>query len=184
MITLKIRERGHMIEIPGISPFRTPADVNITHISIPLAISVLSSQGIEKFEIVSDIRGKEQVLTEKDFKESEDDNSKMNGRLKNLEGMLKKLLKKEASDLSSNQEQINDKLEKLELLSNAILESSGHRPYSETEPHIEELDTFIPEIDIEGITMKGKSGKKVFKKDEDDIDESADLLSSLTGGNK
>jgi len=187
MVILRIKEKGYMIEIPGVSPFRTPADVNITHISIPLAVSVLNSQGIEKFEIISDTPGKEQVFTEKDFKEPDAITSKMNGRLKKLEGMIKKLLKKEASDLTSNQEQITDKLKKLEVLSTAILESSERMSSHEGDPNIEELDTldtFIPDIDIKGSKMKGKSGKKVFKKDKEDTDENANLLASLTGGKK
>ena len=67
MIILKIKQKGLYIEIPGITPFRTPAHVNITHVSIHLVASKLQAQGISNFEIVSDTKGKEKRYTEKDF---------------------------------------------------------------------------------------------------------------------
>ena len=182
MITLKIKGKGHLIEIPGIPTFRSPANVNIKHGNIPLIVSALQSQGIEKFEIVSDTQGNEKIFTEKDFKDSND--YKIGDRLSKLEGMIEKLLRKKDSNLPLNQEQITDKLEKLELLSNAILESAGQQKSYDGEPRIEDLDTFIPEIDIKGVQMRGDSVKEIFKKEDDDTDETADLLASLTGGNK
>ena len=92
MVTLKIRQKGFFIELPGVAPFRTPADVNITHVSIPLIVTTLKSLGIEKFEITSDTPGKEQRLTEKNFAEPKIKKDKLNGRLDNLEKMVKKLL--------------------------------------------------------------------------------------------
>ena len=67
MVILKIIEKGHYIEIPGMPPFRTPVEANITHISINLVVSKLQSQGIKTFEIISDTKGKESVLTQRDF---------------------------------------------------------------------------------------------------------------------
>ena len=68
MLILKITEKGHYIEIPGMPPFRSPVEANISHVSINLVVSRLQTQGIKKFEIVSDTKGKETVLTQNDFK--------------------------------------------------------------------------------------------------------------------
>ena len=67
MIILKINQKGHFIEIPGITPFRTPVEVDITNISIPLVASKLTAQGVEHYEIISDTIGKEKRYTQKDF---------------------------------------------------------------------------------------------------------------------
>jgi hypothetical protein len=186
MITLKIREKGFFIEMPGVAPFRTPADVNITHMSMALVVSHLHSIGIEIFEIISDTPGKERKFTEKDFLEKEKVVKKNNigKRLKQLEKSVQKLIsKKDEGHTDSNKEQITDKLETIERLSQAILDRSGVSNIAQDKPIIEELDTFIPNIDVDGIQLKGSS-KSVIAKEEDDTDETADLLSSLTGGKK
>jgi len=182
VITLKIRAKGFFIEMPGVAPFRTPADVNITHMSMALVVSHLHSIGIEKFEIISDTPGKEQKFTEKDFLEKEKvvEKDDVSNRLKQLEKSVQKLIsKKNEGHTDSNKEQITDKLETLEKLSHAILDQSGIAFEKKDEPNIEELETFIPNIDVDGIELKGSS-KSVIAKEEDDTDETANLLSSLT----
>ncbi|GAG25673.1 unnamed protein product, partial [marine sediment metagenome] len=81
-----------------------------------------------------------------------------------------------------NSEQITNKLENLEKLSEVIIRKQTvvvkDVKYSD-EPEIEELDDkFIPEIDIEGMSIKG-STIKTIQSDSDDADEAADLLSSI-----
>ncbi len=183
MITLKIKKKGLFIEIPGMSPFRTPADVNISHVSIPLVASVLKAQGIERFEIISDTQGKEKVLTQKDFEVDKKAPTQDNyeGRFNILESLMKKLLKKQTSNIPSNKEQITNRLNSIEKL---LLEKETKAIYI-TEEKIkkkdEELqDTFIPEIDLEGLKMKGKVSQKTIKQDKSAIDNNADLLSNMS----
>lgn len=181
MITLKIKKKGFFIEIPGMPPFRTPADVNISHVSIPLVASVLKAQGIERFEIISDTKGKEKVLTQKDFvvDKKEPTSTDYEGRFNILESLMNKLLQKQTSDLPSKKEQITNRLNNIEkLLKNKtevihISQEKGKKKDKETH------DIFIPEIDLEGLKMKGKVSQKTIKQDKSDIDNNADLLSNI-----
>jgi len=184
MITLKINKTGHYIEIPGISPFRTPAAVNISHVSIPLVVSTLNKQGITKFEIVSDTKGKEQVLTQKDFMVSNKNPKKQKDNFENrfnkLEALMNRLLQKQVSDTSSNKEQITNRLNSIEKLikqkdTEVIHVAKKKRKSVKVE---EKQETFIPDIDLEGLSLKGDSSKTV-KQDKSDIDDSADLLSRI-----
>lgn len=188
MIFLKVKEKGHYLEIPGLSPFRTPVKANITHVSIGMVVAALKRQGIVKFEIVSDIPGKEQHLTQDDFKDKvqikskeKDKESKLGKKISKLENMIAKLLTQKTSKSTPNQEQITKRLDSIEGL---ILSGSMRAPSGEVQegdgPVIEELDTFIPEVDIGGMKMSGTSVEEKMR-DEDDTDEAADLLSSITG---
>lgn len=182
MITLRIRKKGLFIEIPGMSPFRTPAEANISHISIPLVVSTLKAQGITKFEIISDTQGKEKILTQKDFiveKKGPISNG-YEGRFNKLESLMKKLLEKQTSDLPLKKEQITNRLNNIEklLLKNktkVIHVSEEKIKKKDKETH----DTFIPEIDLKGLEMKGKVSQKTIKQDKSDIDDNADLLSNI-----
>lgn len=182
MITLKIKKKGLFIEIPGMSPFRTPADVNISHVSIPLVASVLKAQGIERFEIISDTKGKEKVLTQKDFvvDKKEPTSTDYEGRFNILESLMNKLLQKQTSDLPSKKEQITNRLnniEKLLLKNKTKVIHISQEKVKEKDKEID--DIFIPEIDLNGLEMKGKVSQKIIKQDKSDIDNNADLLSNI-----
>jgi len=189
MMTLKIRKKGLFIEIPGLSPFRTPADVNISHISIPLVVSILKKQGISKFEIVSDTQGKEQVLTQRDFavknKNPKKEKDDYENRFNKLEQLMTRLLQKQVSDTPSNKEQITNRLNSIEKLikkqeTKVIHVTEKESKKVKKEPKVEELhDVFIPSIDIKGLEIKGETSQRKIKQDKLDIDDSADLLSRI-----
>ena len=191
MIILRIKKKGLFIEIPGMSPFRTPAEANISHVSIPLVVSTLKAQGITKFEIISDTKGKEQVLTHKDFlvkkKEiKEYEKEDYEGRFNKLESLMNKLLQKPVSDTSLNKEQITKRLYSIEELlkrkepTRVIHVTKDESKKVDKEPKVEELeDTFIPEIDLEGLELRGEASQKSIEQDKLDIDDSADLLSRI-----
>ena len=191
MIILRIKKKGLFIEIPGMSPFRTPAEANISHVSIPLVVSTLKAQGITKFEIISDTKGKEQVLTHKDFlvkkKEiKEYEKEDYEGRFNKLESLMNKLLQKPVSDTSLNKEQITKRLYSIEELlkrkepTRVIHVTKDESKEVDKEPKVEELeDTFIPEIDLEGLELKGEASQASIEQDKLDIDDSADLLSRI-----
>lgn len=188
MIFLKVKDKGHYLEIPGLPAFRTPVKANITHVSIGMVVTALKAQGIEKFEIVSDIPGKEQFLTQDDFKDKiekkpKDKESKLGDKITKLENIIAKLITKKMSKSDLNEEQITKRLDSIEGL---ILSRSIQTPYHEVHqegdgPLVEELDTFIPEVDIGGMKMSGTSVEEKVREETDDTDETADLLSSIRG---
>lgn len=197
MIILKIVKKGYFIEIPGLPPFRTPVEANISHISIPLVVSKLQSQGIKEFEIISDTKGKQSVLNQNDFsisskkeekKKEKQESRQYEERVNKLEYLLKKLLQKQDSDSSSKKEQIT-KLNAIESLlkkqaTKIIHVDSRDEPVPKQK--IEELEdeTFIPSINLDNLELKGKSSKKTIKQDKTDIDDSADLLSRIIQADK
>jgi len=199
MIILKIAEKGQYIEIPGMPPFRTPAEANISHVSINLVVSRLQAQGIKKFQIISDTKGKETVLNQSDFavnkkpkkaqaheiekakKAKEQDLEK---RFTQLETLITNLVKKQ-SEPPSDQEQITNKLSSIEKLlqkktTTRVVHVSEKKGGKKKEPKIEEMDeTFIPEINLDGLHVKGETSKESLNQDKADIDDSADLLSRI-----
>lgn len=187
MIILKIIEKGHFIEIPGMPPFRTPVEANISNISIPLVVARLQTQGIKEFEIVSDSVGKAKILNQNDFKNEKNPKKKKQDnyekRFNQLETMMATLLKKKVSEPDSDSEQITNKLSSIEKLlqkKTTVTKSKGKKKLINKEPVVEELDeTFIPSIDIDSLEVKGKASQKTVKQDKVDIDDSADLLSRI-----
>jgi len=186
MMALRIKKKGFYIQIPGLPPFRTPADVNISHVSIPLVVSVLKAQGIDKFEIISDTPGKEKVLTQKDFMpEKKGVKEDYKTRFNKLESLMNKLLQKQVSNIPLNKEQITNRLSSIEEIlkkkePKVIHVVKEKNDKVKKEPKVEELyDTFIPKINLDGLEMKGESSQKTIKQDKSDIDDSADLLSRI-----
>lgn len=184
-LKLKIKEKGLVIEIPGLPPTRTPADINISNVDLNLVIAHLRKNGISNYEIVSVIGdGTEQVVSipqdlKKKVKEKYPSDPSVDKRFDRLESMMIDLLKqKRESKTNPNQEQITNKLDNLEKL----IERQKYAVVPSTdsdEPKIEELDErFIPEIDVEGMSLKGDTGKIDLERDES-ADEAADLLSSI-----
>jgi uncharacterized protein YehS (DUF1456 family) len=187
MILLKIQDKGMMVDIPGTKKVRSPVEIDITKIDINFVTMYLRKQGIENYRIVSDIdKGVKEVLPTVNItlKKKKDDGWKDNieSRFGRLESLIINFLGKKESKPTVNSEQITNKLKKLEKLSEEIIRKQTLGiPISKEDdgPKIEELDdTFIPEIDIEGMTMKG-STIKTLQSDSEDADEAADLLSSI-----
>ena len=187
MITLKLKiaDRGLIVEIPGIAPVRTPADIDISKIDINLVVAHLRKAGINNYKIVSVIGdGTETVVSipqvlKKKVKEKYSSDPSVAKRFDRLESMMIDLLKqKSESKTDPNQEQITNKLDNLERL----IEKQKYAVIPSTdsdEPTIEELeDRFIPDIDVEGMSLRGNTGKIVVEKEES-IDKAADLLSSI-----
>lgn len=192
MIKLNVKERGHVVTIPGITPFRTPAKVDITKLRMPLVIATLNNLGINNYEIVASQGEERKVFTKKDFetkpKRKEQDLSKINERFNKLENMMYALLSKKQSNNFSSEEQITNKLRELEQLSKKILEKEAVKEivYTSSEerkgPIIEELDDekYIPDIDLTELELKGGTSSKKIG-DVEGAEEAADMLSRLKG---
>jgi len=198
-ITLKIRDRGHIIAIPGVAPFRTPAKIDVTVADIRTIIGHLKVCGVEEYEIIAhNERGDKEVYKKEDFelpkkegKEVEKINyqKQIDKRFNKLEKMIAKLASKNSGNQGNNKEQITNKLEKLELIAQKILDEATTKEvlYMKTpgqiikDDNIEDLeDAYIPEVDVSDMKMVS-SGVQTLKQDDDDLKDSADMLSNLTG---
>ena len=187
-IILKISERGRFVNIPGMSSFRTPAEIDISRIPVQTVIQALHLCGVEKYNIISD----DIVQKTTDLKthipevpsrgRSENSNDKLveelNEKFSRIESMLHKLAFEKYSKKDLSQEQINEQLRRIE----KYLKNGGTvRVSKEVTPKIDELDeTFIPEIDTDDLKLSGMTTEVLEKKSEKDIDDAADLLSSLS----
>lgn len=193
MIILKIKDKGLYVEIPNVTPFRTPAEVDISHTSMHLVASKLQAQGINQFEIISDTRGKEKKYNQDDFMDRAAQVQKVRSqekRIKALEKKIQDLVKQIPSQNSEKEEQINKKLDSItELLlkqsqnPQVIIQQEQERKTSyetkkmKKEP-VEEKEFFVPKADIKGFSTKGSS-TKTTERDETDVDSIVDLLSNL-----
>ena len=188
-LKLKIEDRGLVIELPGVPSTRTPAIVDITNIDINLVFSCLKKGGFTKYKILSTVDDgfeKEVKIPEliNKKKEKVEDTIDTDRRFNRLESMMMQLLSKNfESKTHLSQEQITNKLDRLEKITQSI--ANGQKQTVEykdksDEPVIEEMDTmFIPDIDLDGMSLKGSS-LKTIEVNEGDLDEAADLLSSIT----
>jgi hypothetical protein len=198
MITLIVRETGHLVEIPGLAPFRTPAKVDISKIDIRKVIGHLKINGIKNYKVVAeDQKGATEVYTEKDFstktkKKPKDDQFKkeIDNRFNKLEGMLVKLLQKETRNDDENKEQITEKLNELEQLSKEILKKEPEKViYKDTKGQTwekdedEEVARFIPEVDIDNMKLTSTPVESV-KEEKEGLEDNVDALSKVLGGKK
>jgi len=182
-LKLIIKEKGRYIEIPGISSFRTPAEVDVTKVKLSILIQSLHSCGVTNYEIVSTDKKGKRIYTEEDFKEPKKDlkTDEVNNRLDRLEDLLIKLVSKGTSQKSNNSEQITNRLNRIE----RMIRTGQKVVYRETPadgtPLVEELeDQFIPDINVSEMSISGKTTEVVEKKSSKEIDDAVDLLSSLT----
>jgi len=186
MIILKINQKGHFIEIPGITPFRTPADVDITNVSIPLVASKLTAQGVEHYEIISDTIGKEKRYTQKDFMSKKKIVQDQGARIDKLEHMLEKVLTNLPGNTIKTEEQINKKLDLIEKLIQSqpkikeriitTIESTT-KGKKKKDPDINK-ELFIPTVDVGNMQISGDT-KQLTKQKYSDLDSAADLLANI-----
>ena len=189
MITLKIKEAGHTIAIPGLKVMRSPVELDISKLDIRVVSMYLKTSGIEKYEIVAKTpQGEKETYTNKDFdvvekRKSKPKQSDADIKIKKLESMMEILLARELGKSSENKEQINNKLDNLEKLFQSGIQVVDKSPARRDilkggEPEIEELDSFIPEVDISNMKLSSDNIKTV-KQEDDGIEDAADALSGL-----
>lgn len=182
---LKVKQKGLFLNIPGVAPFRTPAEVDISNLKIHLVVLSLKNNGVDEFEIHSKKDNK--VYTKKDFEKTKSKDGKqmkdVEERFDRIERMIAKLGAKSESKKYIPEEQITNKLQLLEQLAKQILEKESVREVvytsSKDKPVIEELDEdiFIPEVDVSELKLKGSSSETIGTLD--DVDEAANALSQL-----
>ena len=151
---------------------------------------LLRKLGITDYEILTKSNHKIKPKKSHKVKESPTKKRGNDERVTELEKKVEKLMNKKKAKTKSNSEQITDKLATLEkltrkLLANGpvVIEKRVNRPFKKVgdEPVVEEMeDKFIPDIDVSNMKMK-KGSKKTVKRDNVDLDDSADLLSKIIG---
>lgn len=184
MITLKIKQPGHAVAIPGLPALRSPVEVDISKLDVRVVAMYLKSSGITKYEIIAETKTQKEIYTKKDFEaeepkkptKSKEDWQK---RFNRLESMLENLLTVPRNE-NKSEEQIINKLDKLEnILSN--VSPSTSLPYSESKDknsEKEDVYSFIPDVDIEDMKVQSSDNIKKVKQDEG-IEDSADILAGL-----
>lgn len=164
--------------VPGIPSFRTPVEIDVTKINIPILIQSLHSCGVEDYEIktVSKTGVIKELSESIDIPKKKKDNSKIDKRLDRLEDLLLSLVSKKSSQRSNSSEQIKNRLVKIESMI-----KSGRSSNKDISPIIEEMDEqYIPSIDVSNMQITGKTTEVIDKKSNQDIDNAVDLLSNLT----
>jgi len=182
-LKLVITEKGRYVEIPGISAFRTPAEVDVTKVKLAILIQSLHSGGISNYKIVSSDNKKERIYTEQDFKtpKKEIKPDEVSNRLDRMEELLLKLVSDRTSQKSNSSEQITNRLNRIERLMRKGQKIVYKDLKSGDTPLVEELeDQFIPDINVSEMSISGKTTEIVEKKSSKDIDDAVDLLSNLT----
>lgn len=179
---LKINEPGHTIDLPGMQTVRSPVEIDISKLDVRLVMLYLSKSGIKKFEIKSGEENKRdvKVIKTKKVKEEKEEKNDVSYRIDKIERILTMLAEKSLSDKDSNKEQIIKKLESLEkkLGDSQSAPVVIHKSDVEGEPDIEDIDSFIPDVDISDLTMKCSDNIQTIKQDEG-LDDAADILAGL-----
>ena len=170
MITIKINDPGYTIKFPKINEVRTPCNINISEKDLKTAIIELKRLGIRKYIIVSNEESnkiktkpkpiikdskviiKEQIIKSEDY-----------SNLEKRFGILEELLKQSLSRPS----QIINKYDGVE-----------DKEINSKDSIIEELDDFIPSIDLDGMEIKGSSFQTQQKGS--GVKEASVLLSKMT----
>lgn len=191
MIILNIRERGHLIEIPGMASFRTPATVDISKGDIRTIIGHLKVCDITDYEITaSNDNGSKEIYNSKDFSTAKSktkvkqkvkkSDKKLENRIDRIEKMIETLYKKSADDSPKNIEQkTNDTEQVQKQILNAIKNLNIGDGVKEIQDAEDDVAPFIPEIDTEGMKLRSQGNIKTIKKDMEDTDDAADALSKL-----
>jgi hypothetical protein len=189
---LIIRERGHLIEIPGMAPFRTPAKVDISKGDIIMIIGYLKVCDITDFEIIASNKGLKERYTAKDFntedvkksvkKKKKKPDKVLENRIDRLEKIMNTASEKSKDDSSKKVEQTTNQMEQfqkrvLDAIQNINIKNIN--PKSVMDELEDEMEPFIPEIDIKGMTLKGGGEHKTIKEDKSGRDDAADALSKL-----
>lgn len=165
MVKLLIKTKGMFINIPGLIPFRTPVEVDITKVNINLVISELKKNGIERYRIISDDSiSLEKTIDRMIVKRNSvrnniteikkiDDSSEILKNIKNqqksilkIEGLLEKFLN---SDILTSKTSYERK--------RAEEEISFTKPKKKFD---DSVDDFIPSINLENINLKGTSSTR------------------------
>jgi hypothetical protein len=195
MVILRIREKGHYLELPGMNPVRTPVEIDITRLSLPIVAAKLLSMGISDWEIVSETgTGDKKIYKKDDFlpKTEKKDTSFteflkfIDKRFKRFENAIKEIERRvqEKDKTDKEQNSVKHSLERLETLIKGIkptqITIDEFKTAQESKKKFEDdTETFIPEITTDSLRMSGEASLDKHKRSED-TESLADALSQMT----
>lgn len=180
-LKLIINEKGMFVEIPGVSKFRTPAEVDVTKVKLNILVQSLHSCGITDYQIVSFDNKETKTYTKSDFDIPKKIKAELeiDDRLDRVEELLLTLLSKNQTQKVNSSEQITNRLNRIE----KMIRYGSNFTYTEKNDgrtRVEELEEqYIPEIDVSDMKLSGKSIEVIQKSSKEDIDDAVDLLSGL-----
>lgn len=194
MITLVIKEKGHLIDIPGIQQFRTPATIDISKGDIRTIVGYLKVCDINDYEIIASNNEEKEVYRAKDFNvqppkaiekkkvEKIKDNS-LEKRIDRIEQMIQRLYEKTSNDSGKKVEQTTNQMEQfqrqmLDAIKNIRIGDSKKDLGNTRDDFEDDISPFIPDIDTEGMKIRSQGTHKTIKKEESS-DDAVDALSKL-----
>jgi len=176
---LIINSHGLFISIPGIPPFRTPAKVDITKIGEKIVMAELRRNGITNYRIIASEEEPRSIplqinKQEKNIVSIEE----LKNSIEDMKLLLQSFLDKEPKKVEPSTEKIESILNDF-LLSGKKVEQDFITRKKKSKID-ESVDDFIPEIDINKMTLKGSNSERVIKSDRN-ILKNAESLKSLKG---
>lgn len=178
---LIINSNGLFISIPGIPPFRTPAKVDITKVGEKIVRAELRKNGITNYKITPSEEEPKSIPLQ--INKQEKSNTSIEDIKKSIDNMmilLQSVLDKEPKKVEQSTEKIESLLNEF-LLSGKKVEKEFATAETKRRSKIDEsVDDFIPEINIDKMSLKGGSSEKVIKSDRN-ILKNAESLKSLKG---
>lgn len=181
MKKLIIKEPGLFLRIPGMGDFRTPAEIDISKIDINLVLAELRRNGISTYKIHSDEQNERKSINkqktdtkDKKYEDLLQSIQKQQTTIGNIENLLKTMI-----TTSRNPEFSIDKI--TSLLNDFLQSDKTMTTETKKKSKIDEsFDDFIPEIDINKMTLKGSNSERVIKSDRNVL-KNAESLKSLKG---
>ena len=178
---LIITSHGLFISIPGIPPFRTPAKVDITKIGEKIVTAELRRNGITNYRITTSEEEPKSIHLQINKQEKNNTTiEELKNSIEDMKLLLQSVLNKEPQKVEQSTEKIESILNDF-LLSGKKIEKEFEFTGTKKKSKIDEsVDDFIPEIDINKMTLKGSSSEKVIKSNRN-ILKNAESLKSLKG---
>lgn len=167
---LIIKKGGYYIELPKVTPFRTPAKIDISKLNIEKVMIMLRAQGVEEYEIFS---GKDKLIkkkkvtkkievSKKDSEKNMFDLKELYKRFDSLEELLQKI--------------ISGKLKIQEV--RTIIKGDSEKFEDKDIELDDSFSQFVPKVDTKGMKIR-TSGFKTEKLDEN-FEERSKLLSEIS----
>jgi len=169
MAKLIIRQPGYFIDIEGLTPFRTPAKINIPESAINKVVVYLTKVGIEDYDIVAQgyykVRGKvmKEEVNEKAEKVITIDIEGVNKRLSKIESLLASLLGKSPESLKKVEGMLAQLLSREPKVIERVIVKGEEIIKDELD---EPEETFIPDVDVGGLEVKGRVPFRTEKRED------------------
>lgn len=173
MITLKIKEPGYTINLPGIHNIKTPVEINVSKLSTDLVISTLRKIGVSKFEIINSEKRKIPLPKSSEVKQEPESKTES----KTIERIY----------VPDDGAEVKSRLDKIEILLSKFVNDNTNKHQevkTKKEKESEEKINYVPPVDISGFKSRGAISHKTTKGTYNNTEEAASLLKSITNKTK